>query len=169
MSIPDRDAAAVPVDRAFLTSHPASALALVGGAGLFPYGPGTVGALAGIPLGLALQPLTVPVAGLLVVLLFGLGIWACGTAAERAGVHDHPAIVFDEAWAMAAVLAFSPAGLWPAVVAFAAFRLFDIAKPWPINLIDRRVGSGIGIMLDDAAAAVLALAAVGLLARYGWF
>jgi len=36
------------------------------------------------------------------------------------------------------------------------FRLFDILKPWPIRVIDRRVGGGFGIMFDDLLAGVMA-------------
>lgn len=153
-------AVATPPDIAFLRAHVAHVLALVGGAGLSPVAPGTVGALIGIPVGLALA-LTGPlVAGLVLAAAGIVGIWACGTTARHAGVHDHQAIVLDETWAMAMVAAFVPAGFLPVLLGFLAFRLFDIAKPWPIGVIDRRVGSGFGIMLDDAVAALFALAAV---------
>jgi phosphatidylglycerophosphatase A len=39
---------------------------------------------------------------------------------------------------------------------FALFRLFDIWKPWPIGWVDRRVQGGLGIMLDDVIAGVMA-------------
>ena len=46
---------------------------------------------------------------------------------------------------------------WPQyVLGFALFRLFDIVKPWPIGALDRHVGGGLGAMLDDVAAGVLA-------------
>lgn len=157
-----------PVDAAFLVSHPAPLVALVGGAGLFPYGPGTLGALVGIPLGLALQAAPAAVALALVAVAFAFGVWACGVTAARSGVHDHPAIVFDETWAMAAVIAFSPPGLRAVLVGFLAFRFFDIVKPWPIGHIDQNVAAGFGIMLDDAVAAVFALALVVGLSRLGW-
>ncbi|MFN3855052.1 MAG: phosphatidylglycerophosphatase A [Phreatobacter sp.] len=156
---------AAPPDIAFLRGHVAHMLALVGGAGLSPVAPGTVGALVGIPFGLCLALAGPLVAALGLAAVAGLGIWACGTTARHAGVHDHPAIVLDETWAMAAVAAFAPAGIVPLVIGFLAFRLFDIAKPWPIGVIDRRVGSGLGIMLDDAVAALFALLTVHLLAR----
>ncbi|MBL8569041.1 MAG: phosphatidylglycerophosphatase A [Phreatobacter sp.] len=159
--------ALAPVDIAFVAAHPAHMLAIVGGAGLFPYGPGTVGALVGIPAGLLLAMLPAIVSGLILVATFLIGVWACRTAAASAGVHDHPAIVFDETWAMAAVLAFAPAGGWAVLAGFLAFRLFDIAKPWPIGLIDRQVDDGLGIMLDDAVAAIFALAVVAGLWRLG--
>ncbi len=42
------------------------------------------------------------------------------------------------------------------ILPFAFFRLCDILKPWPIGWIDANVGGGIGVMLDDIAAALLA-------------
>jgi phosphatidylglycerophosphatase A len=46
---------------------------------------------------------------------------------------------------------------WPQyVLGFALFRLFDIVKPWPVGALDRQVGGGLGVMLDDIAAGVLA-------------
>lgn len=168
MSTADGTGALAPVDAAFMVSHPASLLALVGGAGLFPYGPGTLGALVGIPIGLLLQAAPAAVALAVVAAAFVAGVWACGVTAVRSGLHDHPAIVFDETWAMAAVIAFSPPGLRAVVVGFVAFRLFDIVKPWPIGQIDERVAEGFGIMLDDAVAGVFALALVFGLWRLGW-
>ncbi len=39
---------------------------------------------------------------------------------------------------------------------FVLFRVFDIAKPWPIRDVDHRLGGGLGIMLDDLMAALYA-------------
>lgn len=156
-----------PLDATFLTAAPAHLIALSGGVGLIPLAPGTFGALVGLPLGLALAAAGPVVAAALVLLTGLIGIWACDATARAAGVHDHQSIVFDETWAMAAVIAFAPPGFLSLAVGFVAFRLFDIAKPWPIRWIDRQVGGGFGIMLDDALAAVYALAVVLVLAR--WF
>ena len=53
---------------------------------------------------------------------------------------------------------------WPWIVAgFVVFRLFDILKPWPISWLDRHVGGGLGIMLDDVLAGVAGLAVLLLL------
>lgn len=42
------------------------------------------------------------------------------------------------------------------LVNFIMFRLFDIVKPWPIKWIDKNVKGGLGIMLDDVAAGIIA-------------
>jgi phosphatidylglycerophosphatase A len=71
-------------------------------------------------------------------------------------VSDHPAIVWDEVIGMALTLLAVPL-TWPQyLLGFALFRLFDIVKPWPVGALDRQVGGGLGVMLDDIAAGVLA-------------
>jgi len=56
-------------------------------------------------------------------------------------------------------LAFLPVAnfdlLW-FVTAFALFRLFDVLKPWPIRVLDRRIKGGFGVMLDDVLAGIFA-------------
>ena len=85
------------------------------------------------------------------------GIYVCGESAKRLGVHDHPGIVWDEITGFAVTMLTVPAN-WSTVVAgFALFRLFDIWKPWPVDVLDRRVPGGLGIMLDDLLAGGYAL------------
>jgi phosphatidylglycerophosphatase A len=146
-----------------LLSSPAAWLALGFGTGLSPAAPGTVGSLLGIPLALALQTLAVGWQIAIWVVLCGIGCWACGRTGRMLQVADHPAIVWDEVCGMAAVLLLAPSG-WPWIVAsFAAFRLFDIVKPWPVHLIDRRWQNGFGVMADDLMAAVYAIVVIRIL------
>jgi phosphatidylglycerophosphatase A len=146
-----------------LLRHPVDFLALGFGSGLVPQGPGTAGTIVAIPLYLLLAPLPLAVYLALVGMLFVIGIPICEHTARRMGVHDHPAIVWDEIVGYLATMTFAPAG-WPWIIAgFALFRLFDIAKPWPIRLLDRKVGGGLGIMIDDLLAAVFAAAVLQLL------
>jgi phosphatidylglycerophosphatase A len=46
--------------------------------------------------------------------------------------------------------------LWAWLAAFVLFRMFDIFKPWPISVLDRRGRGGIGIMQDDMLAGLFA-------------
>jgi phosphatidylglycerophosphatase A len=41
------------------------------------------------------------------------------------------------------------------LLAFVSFRLFDIVKPWPVGWLDRAIGGGLGVMIDDIAAAIM--------------
>jgi phosphatidylglycerophosphatase A len=52
------------------------------------------------------------------------------------------------------------------LIGFGLFRLFDILKPWPIGWLDKRVGGGLGIMLDDLVAGLFA-GLVMLLLQFG--
>ena len=146
--------------------QPVSFLALGFGSGLVPVAPGTAGTLAAIPLYLLLQPLAQGVYLPLVAALFLAGIPICGFTAKRLNVHDHPGIVWDEVVGYLVTMAFAPAGWLWVVAGFVLFRIFDVAKPWPIQWLDRRVSGGIGIMLDDLVAGVFAAAVLQLLVVY---
>ena len=136
-----------------LLRDPVHFLALGFGAGLAPVAPGTFGTLVGVLIDPLLRPLGLELRVLVVVVMGVAGIWICGASARRLGVHDHPGIVWDEIVGYLALMLLLPAGWAWALVGFAVFRLFDIWKPWPIRQLDHAVGGGLGIMLDDIAAA----------------
>lgn len=153
-----------------LGRSPVMWLAFGGGTGLSPRAPGTVGTLPGILLGWLLMALAAPwgeaaaIAVILAVtgLLFVVGVYLCGEASRRLGVHDHGGIVFDEIVGVLPVFILLPDAWWELLLVFAWFRVFDVIKPWPIGWLDRRVHGGLGIMLDDLLAGVYALVAVWL-------
>lgn len=139
-------------------SDPVHLLAAGFGCGLAPRAPGTAGTAAGVLLYLALSPLPLPAYLGMTLGLFLLGIWICGRAARDLDAHDHPSIVFDEMIGYLVTMAGAPLGIGWVALGFVLFRFFDIVKPWPISLIDRKVPGGFGIMLDDLAAGLAALA-----------
>ncbi len=115
-----------------------------------------------VPLFLLAADWGLPLYTAVLVLATGLGIWICGAASRQLGVHDHPGIVWDEfvgywitMWAVPADWAWIAAG-------FVVFRVLDILKPWPISALDRKVGGGFGIMIDDIVAGILACATLHL-------
>ena len=137
------------------------------GSGLAPVAPGTMGTLAALPIYLlfASQPLWIY--SLVVIAAGLLGVWLCGSASRRLGVHDHPGIVWDEFVGVWIALWAVPAEpLWIAS-AFVAFRILDIAKPWPISWLDEHLRGGLGIMADDVAAGVLACLVLQFALRVG--
>ena len=141
-----------------LLRQPVHLLALGFGVGLVPVAPGTAATAAAGLAGWWLIPLPLPARAALVAVLALAGIWICGESSRRLEARDHPAVVWDEIVGFLAVTLVLPAQpLWWAA-AFVLFRLFDIAKPWPVGYLDRRVGGGLGIMLDDLAAAGMAVA-----------
>ncbi|HXW09913.1 MAG TPA: phosphatidylglycerophosphatase A [Steroidobacteraceae bacterium] len=146
--------------------EPVHLLALGFGSGLAPVAPGTFGSLVGLALALlALQAGWWTALGV-AVLASVAGVWICGESARRLGVHDHPAIVWDEVAGMMLVMLAAPATWWGAVLAFALFRVFDVWKPWPIREVDHGMRGGAGIMLDDILAALWAVAVLLLIRTY---
>ncbi|OUU80206.1 MAG: hypothetical protein CBC38_02080 [Gammaproteobacteria bacterium TMED78] len=137
--------------------NPVSFLASCFGVGLSPIAPGTMGSLFGmlffyltLDIGYVLQTL------IFFTLIF-LGSWICGESAKLLNYHDHSSIVWDEMSIMYGVLLFADSSLLDWAILFILFRLFDIWKPWPINYVDKKIGGGIGIMLDDFLAGTAAI------------
>jgi phosphatidylglycerophosphatase A len=141
------------------------------GVGLLPGPRGTYGSaltLAGAMLWLAWEG--APLEGwpyLLLLLALFLAAVFFSQAAEKHeiyGSHTDPGqIVIDEAVGMLIALygQMAPMSWWQLGLAFAAFRFFDIAKPWPVNAAQRLPG-GWGVVLDDVLAGLYALGAVVL-------
>jgi phosphatidylglycerophosphatase A len=142
-------------------TDPVNFLAFGFGSGLMPWAPGTFGSLPGVLLFWLTLDFDPYVQLAIAAGLFLAGIWICGESAKRIGVHDHGGIVWDEIAGMYVTLLLAPNSVTGFVAAFALFRLFDITKPWPIRDLDHRLGGGLGIMLDDLAAAVYAMILLG--------
>ena len=145
--------------------NPIHFLAFGFGSGAMPKAPGTWGTLAAMPFVLIWQQL--PPGGYALVLLLStlVGIWLCHRTAADLGVHDHGGIVWDEFIGVWIALWLAPVGWLWLIAGFLLFRLFDIWKPWPIGWIDHHVSGGLGIMLDDIIAGIMALAVL-LLGEY---
>lgn len=132
-------------------------IATVGYCGYFPIAPGTVGSAAGLLFyALVWWTGSTVVEVAMIVGLFVAGIWA-GTTSERyfGGVDPGP-IVLDEVVGMLITLAFIPGLGWSGALAgFVLFRIFDVIKPFPAGRLEQLHG-GLGVMADDAMAAVYA-------------
>ncbi len=142
----------------------AALLATWFGIGRFRPAPGTWGSLAAVPLGWLIIRHT-GVVGLLVSILavFVVGVWAAGAYETTKGEHDSPEVVIDEV--VGQWIAFIPLTVFSSTIlaygiGFMLFRVFDIWKPWPISWLDTHVSGGLGAMVDDVAAGIVA--AVGL-------
>lgn len=156
--------------RRTLLAHPAGWIATALGAGLSPKAPGTAGSLVALlPWWFWLRELPLGWYGVVLVAGFALGVWACGVSDRRLGLHDQGALVWDEVIGMWITLIAAPRSSWSWMAGymfagFVLFRLFDIWKPWPVRVADRRVQGGLGVMLDDVVAAVYALVVLQLAA-----
>jgi phosphatidylglycerophosphatase A len=126
------------------------------GCGYFPFAPGTVGALVALPLGwwLSHRP---PGYALVIVVVFTLIAIA---VAQRAAVlmqgEDPGAVVIDEIAGVLVACLGLQLSLVGSLIIVGLFRLFDILKPFPVGWLDRHLKGGLGIVMDDLAAGLLA-------------
>jgi len=149
---------AAPLDARFLLAHPAHFIALGFGSGLAPFAPGTFGTLVAIPLALLLHAYANDAAFIAtIVAAFVLGAWSAQVTGRNLGVADHGSIVVDEIAAFLLVLFFVGVEPLRVALAFVLFRIFDIVKPPPIRQLDAAFKNGVGVMADDALAALYTL------------
>jgi phosphatidylglycerophosphatase A len=139
------------------------------GAGLLKPGPGTYGSIAAVLLWYAaahiLHPAPIALAiGTAIVALIAtlIGIPAATIVARESGRKDPGHVVVDEVAGQLIALIAIPADWRHAALSLLLFRLFDIFKPPPIRQLER-LPAGTGIMLDDVAAGLFALAVAQLL------
>jgi len=129
-------------------------------AGYSPLAPGTAGALFGVVVFSLLafifgSEAVVWINLVMVILLLYPFIWLSDQGEKCLGRKDPQAVVIDEVMGFWISVIFFPFD-WKVVIAgFILFRLFDIFKPFPINSLQRYSG-GLGIMLDDIAAGIMA-------------
>ena len=146
---------------------PATFIATAGGAGLLPTAPGTWGSLVGVVLAWIVAGVGGPISLLtLSLLLFAVGCWAAQKVSQDLGIADPGCIVIDEVVGQALVLAIAPRTLMAYLAGFMLFRIFDILKPWPVRVLDRKIHNGFGVMIDDVAAAVYATIVLALGLRF---
>ena len=144
------------------------------GSGLPRRAPGTWGTIGGLIVAIPLLSLGFVPFLIITILSCVIGSWICGRTSELMGGHDNPHIVWDE-WAgmWLTLLPLSYMGIadgnfWQniaqtssittIIIAFILFRFFDIIKPPPIGWADKKVAGGLGIMLDDIIAGIMAAA-----------
>ena len=150
--------------RAELIRDPILLLAFGFGSGCAPKAPGTFGTLAALPLAYAMIPLPLWLYCAITLVAALAGVWICQHATNKMGVHDHGGIVWDEFVGLWIALIAVPQGWYWPLLGFVLFRLFDIAKPWPISWLDKKVHGGFGIMIDDILAGLLAAVCLQLVA-----
>lgn len=138
-----------------MKKHVAFVLATWFGLGFSPIAPGTVGALAALPLYFALRgfgPLAILGAACVLTLA---GVWASGIVAAHTGNDDPQIVVIDEVAGVLVALAFAPPTFAGVALAVVLFRVFDMTKPFPARDAERLPG-GWGIVIDDVVAGIWA-------------
>jgi phosphatidylglycerophosphatase A len=133
--------------------------------GYVPVASGTFGSLLALPLLLVLARSGWSPA--VIVALMGvaalLAMPVCGRAGRIYGEADSSRIVLDEVCGMLIAGALLPPTVWALGLAFAAFRFFDIVKPFPASYFDHHVKNGAGVVADDLVAGVYANLVVRML------
>jgi phosphatidylglycerophosphatase A len=126
------------------------------GCGISPVMSGTVGSLGALPFAIIIQHY----AGnfmlfVAAVAIFVVGCWASNEYLRHTGRNDDPSeIVVDEVAGQWLLLSFLPFNAHAYFAGFVLFRAFDIVKPWPICVSDRKIKGGFGVMFDDTLAAI---------------
>jgi len=148
-----------------LTGRIATFLATGAYIGRIPFMPGTFGTLWGIPAAWAVSGLGSTEQAVMIAALTLISMPIAGLASRRSGHKDHPSIVIDEICGYLIGIFLLPFTAFNAILVFILFRFFDIVKPWPVSLLDRKVKGGAGVVLDDVAAGIYANAAAHLVIR----
>ena len=139
-------------------------LALGFGTGLIRKAPGTFGTLAAIPFFLFLQFFSKPLIYLFIITIFFIGIYVADKTSQALAMKDPSCIVIDEIVGFLLLLilvAHIPGAEFSItkidyILAFILFRIFDIWKPFPIDLLEKKFKGGFGIMIDDIGASIYA-------------
>jgi phosphatidylglycerophosphatase A len=143
-------------------------LASLFGIGFIPFAPGTFGSLAAFGIYLLLPGSCYAGAGLyifpFVILLPALlSVKLCHKAETVLG-EDAGSIVLDEFWGYFVATLFLPHSWLIGIYAFVLFRVFDIAKPFPIYR-SQRLKRGWGVIVDDLLAGLYANIIIQILIR----
>ncbi len=141
--------------------NPIHFIATLGGIGKIPIAPGTWGSIFAF---LVFIYISHYVDMLIVVILsIPFSIWICEKASLNLIEKDHKSIVIDElvgiwvALVPAIYLSTQTSRTSYAVFALIFFRLFDILKPFPVSYFDKNFKNGLGIVLDDLIAGIMAI------------
>lgn len=138
-------------------------VATCGYVGYVPVAPGTFGSAVGLALFALIRWSGSSAIELgMIVLLLALGVWSGNVAEKHFGRVDPGPVVLDEVAGMLITLALLPVNIYGAIAGFLIFRLFDVVKPWPANRLEALPG-GLGMMADDAMAAVYGNVAMRIL------
>jgi len=126
------------------------------GIGLAPRAPGTFGTLGALPVAAVVSYCGFLCQGIAVILVIPLAVWSAEVSRKLMAKEDPQVVVIDEAAGLLLALFLFPLSWLSIISGFVLFRFFDILKPFPVGLIDRKVKGGLGIVLDDLMAGIYA-------------
>jgi len=120
--------------------------------GTVPFAPGTFGSIIGLPICFLISRLNVLRSVICAILFILFAIWMAAAAEKILKRKDAGEIVIDEIAGLIITLVGLPFTLKTAIAGFIIFRAFDIVKPFPIRLLEKKVAGGPGVVLDDVLA-----------------
>jgi len=124
--------------------------------GLIPRAPGTFGTLWGVVIAFFERGASTSLHGAIIIIVTVASILVSARAIAIFGSKDPSEVVCDEVAGYLAAFFLIPFTPFNAILVFILFRIFDIVKPYPVSLIDRKLTGGTGIVLDDIAAGIYA-------------
>ena len=131
-------------------------LSTVFGCGYSPVAPGTAGSLAAILIAIPFRSEAPWLFAVAALVLLPVAIWSADATARLLARKDPQIVVIDEVEGQWIALSGATHLNWIALgIGFAAFRLFDVWKPWPTRALEKLPG-GWGIVLDDCMAGIYA-------------
>jgi phosphatidylglycerophosphatase A len=141
------------------------------GIGNIPWAPGTWASLATMLvwwlLARTIRPgWQVAAAIVLLTITISLGIPAATRMARKTGLKDPQCVVIDEVAGQLIPFLAIPVSWKSLLLGFILFRGFDIAKPPPARQLEQ-LPEGLGIVMDDVAAGIYALAIMHILLHVG--
>ena len=126
------------------------------GVGNSKWAPGTMGTLAAIPLVYLVQWVGPFVYMAFTLALTIVSVFIVEKYENSVTGHDRKEIVIDEVIGYLITMTWMPQTWQAYVMGFVLFRIFDIWKPLFIGQLDKRVKGGLGVVVDDVAAGVVA-------------
>lgn len=131
-------------------------MATVFGVGKLPKAPGTWGTLISLPLAWALMQFGPLIYMFSIILFLPIAVAAAEMYQRVHHTHDAQEVVIDEVMGFLITMTWLPIGWQSFVFGFLLFRLLDIWKPFPINYLDQKIQGGLGVVIDDVAAGMIA-------------
>ncbi len=128
--------------------------------------PGSLGTLWGLPLAYLIYKAGLASGVAILAVSIILAIILSSRASQLIGKKDPGSVVADEIVGFAVAIFALPFTPVTVILAFILFRIFDILKPFPVSYLDKHIGGGLGIVLDDLAAGIMSNIVLTIILRF---
>ncbi len=134
------------------------------GVGYTAYAPGTMGSAFGLLIYMFLKDSSLLLYITVVIVLFIVGVFASDVMEQVYGIKDPSFVIIDELVGMLIAFISVPYTPLTAISGFLLFRIVDISKIPPLNILER-ISGGFGIMIDDAVGGLMVNLILQVIAR----